>query len=39
MARQALIKLRRGTGAPANNVLAEGELAIDIAAKKLYSAN
>ena len=39
MARQALIKLRRGTGLPANNVLAEGELAIDIAAKKLYSAN
>ena len=39
MARQALIKLRRGTGAPGANVLAEGELAIDIAAKKLYSAN
>ncbi len=39
MARQALIKLRRGTGLPANNVLAEGELAIDIAGKKLYSAN
>tara|TARA_R110000822_G_scaffold3972_3_gene16968 strand:- start:887 stop:2389 length:1503 start_codon:yes stop_codon:yes gene_type:complete len=39
MARQALIKLRRGTGAPGNAVLAEGELAIDIAAKKLYSAN
>jgi len=39
MARQALIKLRRGTGAPGTNVLAEGELAIDIAAKKLYSAN
>ena len=39
MARNALIKLRRGTGLPANNALAEGELAIDIAAKKLYSAN
>ena len=39
MARQALIKLRRGTGLPANNALQEGELAIDIAAKKLYSAN
>ncbi len=39
MARQALIKLRRGTGAPSNGVLSEGELAIDIAAKKLYSAN
>lgn len=39
MARQALIKLRRGSGLPANNVLAEGELAIDISAKKLYSAN
>lgn len=39
MARQALIKLRRGSGAPADGVLAEGELAIDIAGKKLYSAN
>lgn len=39
MARQALIKLRRGTGAPADGTLAEGELAIDIAAKKLYTAN
>lgn len=39
MARQALIKLRRGTGLPSNGTLAEGELAIDIAAKKLYSAN
>ena len=39
MARQALIKLRRGTGLPANNALQEGELAIDISAKKLYSAN
>jgi len=39
MARQALIKLRRGTGLPTAGTLAEGELAIDIAAKKLYSAN
>jgi len=39
MARQALIKLRRGTGAPADGTLTEGELAIDIAAKKLYTAN
>ena len=39
MARQALIKLRRGTGAPSDGTLAEGELAIDIAAKKLYTAN
>ena len=39
MPRQALIQLRRGTGLPANNALAEGELAIDISAKKLYSAN
>jgi hypothetical protein len=39
MARSALIKLRRGTGAPANNALTEGELAIDVTAKKLYSAN
>lgn len=39
MARNALIKLRRGSGLPANNVLEEGELAIDIAQKKLYSAD
>jgi hypothetical protein len=39
MARQALIKLRRGNGAPADGALQEGELAIDISAKKLYSAN
>ena len=39
MARQALIKLRRGSGAPADGALQEGELAIDISAKKLYSAN
>lgn len=39
MARQALIKLRRGSGLPANNSLEEGELAIDISAKRLYSAN
>jgi len=39
MARQALIKLRRGSGAPADGTLTEGELAIDISAKKLYSAN
>jgi len=39
MARQALIKLRRGSGAPADGTLQEGELAIDISAKKLYSAN
>ena len=39
MPRQALIQLRRGTGLPANNALSEGELAIDISAKKLYSAN
>ena len=39
MARQALIKLRRGTGAPVDGTLSEGELAIDIAAKKLYTAN
>ena len=39
MARQALIKLRRGSGAPADGDLQEGELAIDISAKKLYSAN
>ena len=39
MARQALIKLRRGNGAPADGTLQEGELAIDISAKKLYSAN
>ena len=39
MARQALIKLRRSTGAPSDGTLAEGELAIDIAAKKLYTAN
>jgi hypothetical protein len=39
MARQALIKLRRGNGAPADGALTEGELAIDISAKKLYSAN
>lgn len=39
MPRQALIKLRRGSGLPANNALQEGELAIDVSAKKLYSAN
>jgi hypothetical protein len=39
MARQALIKLRRGSGAPVDGTLTEGELAIDIAAGKLYTAN
>tara|TARA_R110000772_G_scaffold172651_1_gene284493 strand:- start:2687 stop:3751 length:1065 start_codon:yes stop_codon:yes gene_type:complete len=39
MARAALIKIRKGTGAPADGTLDEAELAIDTAAKKLYSAN